>query len=99
MVRGRTVSIVEFDALGELFRLGATRPNQMPIIEDGELKRVLDPPGVDAFLVRIDGMIQWWPSAGRSALPERAETFMVVEGGPQWVPVTGPQFGDGGQAG
>ncbi len=89
MVRGMTVSSVEFDALGELFRLQATRQGQMPIIENGDLKRMLEPPGVEAFLVRLDGFIQWWPSAGRDALPERAEVLTAVEGTPQWVPAWG----------
>ena len=90
MVRGVTVSSVEFDALGELFRLRTTRAGQMPIIEDGELKRILEPGVEGSLLVRIDGIIEWWPPSLQAALPERAEVFVTVEETPQWLPATQP---------
>lgn len=86
MIRGMTVSSVEFDALGELFRLRSTRAGQMPIFENGEMKRILEPGVEGSMLVRIDGIIQWWPPALRSALPEWAEVFTAAEGTPQWLP-------------
>ncbi|MCY3647992.1 MAG: hypothetical protein OXH07_13585 [Chloroflexi bacterium] len=41
-------------------------------------------------MVRIDGIIEWWPPSLQAALPERAEVFVTVEETPQWLPATQP---------
>ena len=63
LIRGVTVSGVEFDAMAVLATQYLTEPGSLVIIDEaGHIKRILAPVGNGKFiLARIDGVIDWWP--------------------------------------
>lgn len=64
------------------------RPGRMVVDEDhGRWLKTLDMPDYTAVLVKVDGIIRWWPESDRERLSPDAEILLALDGTPKWVKV------------
>lgn len=76
----------EWRFFAESLRLNVTTRGQM-LVFDAEKRqpiRLLNPPGWRAVLVRIKGIIQWWPECAARELPGEVEILISDGTGPTW---------------